>query len=208
MAYYDAILFDFDGVLIDSEPIHWKCWSEVLAPLGVELDWETYRKNCIGVADRAMIEFLASRAEPPVSAERLWQEYPRKKHRFLDRVAADPPFPTSTVALLGDLQLSYKLAVVSSSGSAEIEPLLRAGGLRHLFAATVYGEDVKRHKPAPEPYLLAASRLGAMRPLVVEDSVPGVESARAAGFDVVRVEDASSVAASVRAQLQRTSQRY
>ena len=201
MHRYDAVLFDFDGVLIDSEPVHWACWAEVLAPLGVELDWATYQRNCIGVADRKMIEFLASRSQPPVPAERLWAEYPLKKRKFLDRVLAEPPFPSATVALLAELNSSYKLAVVSSSGSAEIEPLLRAAGLRHFFQATVYGDDVRQHKPDPEPYLLAAARLGVVRPLVVEDSIPGVESARAAGFEVLRVESADSVAAAVRAAL-------
>ena len=52
---FDAILFDFDGVLIDSEPLHCLCWADVLKPLGVTLEWEFYRDHCIGIDDREML---------------------------------------------------------------------------------------------------------------------------------------------------------
>ena len=204
MPKYDAVLFDFDGVLLDSEPVHFACWAEVLGPLGVDLDWETYRQHCIGVADRAMLEFLAAGARSPVTVETLWQAYPIKNGKFLERVVHNPPFSPATIALIKELKPHYKLAVVSSSGSAEIEPLLAAGNLRHYFDAAVYGDDVERHKPAPEPYLLAASRLGIRVPLVVEDSAAGVESGRAAGFDVLHVKSAGDVAEAVRRQLATT----
>lgn len=194
MPHYEAILFDFDGVLLDSEPIHFACWREVLAPLGIDLGWETYRDHCIGVADRDMAEFLASHSAQAVSAQRVWAEYPRKNLKYLERVAQQPPFPDATRRLLPELGRSYKLAVVSSSGRPEVEPLLVAGGLRPHFGAVVCGEDVARHKPDPEPYLLAAQQLGVTAGLVVEDSGPGIASAQAAGFDVVRIDDPNRLA--------------
>lgn len=187
MGRYEAILFDFDGVLLDSEPIHFACWHEVLLPLGIELDWETYRTHCIGVADRDMAEFLATLAPEPISPERIFAEYPRKSLQYVSRVAAQPPFPDATRRLLEQLSRRFKLAVVSSSGRSEVEPLLVAGGLRSFFEAVVCGEDVTRHKPDPEPYLLAARLLKVARALVVEDSEPGAASGRAAGFDVLRI---------------------
>jgi HAD superfamily hydrolase (TIGR01509 family) len=106
------------------------------------------------------------------------------------------------VALLRDLRLlGLKLAVVTSSGRVEIEPILEKTGLLPSFDTAVYGGDAGRLKPAPDPYLLAAERLNATRPLVVEDSDPGVESARAAGFDVIRVPKQSEMTALVRAAL-------
>jgi len=188
MARYEAILFDFDGVLLDSEPIHFACWREVLLPLGIDLDWGTYRQHCIGVADREMAEFLAARSPVPLSAERIFAEYPRKNQAYIARVAARPPFPEATRRLLPELGRRFKLAVVSSSGRREVEPLLVSGGLRPLFGSVVCGEDVVRHKPHPEPYLLAARQLAISRALVVEDSEPGAASGRAAGFDVLRIE--------------------
>src|SRR5581483_6383312 len=70
MKRYDAILFDFDGVLIDSEPLHFACWAEVLAPLGVRLEWEFYSRHCIGIDDREMLRMMATRSDPP----RAWEE--------------------------------------------------------------------------------------------------------------------------------------
>ncbi len=182
------MLFDFDGVLADTEPIHWGCWAETLAELGVgiALSWETYRANCIGVADRNMLGFLASLAEHQIDPESLRPQYARKKELFRQRIQEASPCAAETVALIRSLT-DYRLAVVTSSGRAEVEPVLERCGIRPCFEAVVFGDDVTRHKPSPDPYLLAAERLGAGRPLVVEDSDAGVASARAAGFDVVRI---------------------
>lgn len=190
MRSYEAILFDFDGVLLDSEPLHFACWRQVLLPVGIDLDWETYRDHCIGVADRDMVEFLSRRAREPVAFEQIWALYPHKSRLYVERVAANPPFPDATRRLVAELSRSYQLAVVSSSGRKEVEPLLVAGGLRPYFATIVAGEDVNQHKPSPEPYLVAAQRLGVRRALVVEDSEPGEASGRAAGFDVLRIDRA------------------
>lgn len=187
MSAYDAILFDFDGVLLDSEPVHCECWAAVLEPAGVRLTWEFYRGHCIGIDDREMLRMLAGRQRPPRDWTELWALYPAKKRLFQRRMAAHPPFHPALDGLLADLRARHKLAVVSSSAVSEISPLLEAGGLRRHFDAVVGGDDVERHKPAPEPYLLAASRLGARAPLVVEDSEAGIASGRAAGFEVLAV---------------------
>ncbi len=200
MLDYEAILFDFDGVLLDSEPIHFACWREVLLPLGIDMDWELYRAHCIGESDRATLEFLSARTEPPVPLERLWAEYERKNRLFLKRVIDNPPIPEANYRLLEKLS-SYRLAVVSSSGRAEVEPVLRAANLTSFFPVIVCGDDVNRHKPDPEPYLLAAQRLGVRRALVVEDSDAGEASGRAAGFDVVRVDAAGRTAELVERRL-------
>ena len=76
---FDAILFDFDGVLADTEPVHWACWSEVLRTLGVTLEWEFYRDQCIGIDDREMLRMMAHSAEPPrawESARSTWNTRP------------------------------------------------------------------------------------------------------------------------------------
>ncbi len=59
---YEAILFDFDGVLADTEPIHWACWSEVLTPYGLHVDWETYRECCVEIKQDRFVVHLASLA--------------------------------------------------------------------------------------------------------------------------------------------------
>lgn len=201
MTEFEAILFDFDGVLLDSEPVHFACWRESLAPLGMKLAWEDYARLCIGISERATIEVFASLQRPPAEAGVIWARYPLKKELFARRMAEGPPFVPGLDAFLASLAPAYKLAVVSSSSRSEIEPLLDLAGLRHWFGALVTNEDVARHKPAPDAYLLAARLLNVKSPLVVEDSDSGMESARRAGFEALRVPTASRTIELLRARL-------
>ena len=191
MNQFDAILFDFDGVLADTEPLHHACWNEVLAPLGVAMDWDFYRDHCVGVDDRQILRLLAERSDPPREWDALWARYGEKKEAFRARITAGPPFRPELRPFLEDLSARYKLAVVSSSGRTEIETALAAGGLSRCFAALVCGREAGAVKPDPAPYALGARLLGAERPLVVEDSEPGQASGRAAGFEVLAVPDAA-----------------
>ncbi len=186
---YDAILFDFDGVLADSEPLHYQCWKQVLSIFHIDLDWEAWKTECVGVADRNMMAILALRCHPPADPADLWAQYPQKQSLYRDMVARHSPIPPEVTTLLHELDGTPK-AVVSSSLRPEVEPLLVAAGVRPLFSAVVTGGDVERHKPAPDPYLLGARLLGAKNPLVVEDSEFGIASAQAAGFSWLQVPDA------------------
>jgi beta-phosphoglucomutase len=201
---WDALLFDFDGVLADTEPIHYACWRELLTPHGIDLDWGFYARQCIGVSDRFMIEQLASARTPPIPFEEIWPDYQRKQSMFRERLESQQPVLGNTIDLIRDLSANYKLAVVSSSGRSEVEPPIERAGLRPYFQAFVCGREVPNLKPAPDPYLRAAELLGVSRPLVIEDSDAGVASAKAAGFDVLRVSSADTVAAEVRARLNRS----
>jgi beta-phosphoglucomutase len=200
MALYEAVLFDFDGVLVDSEPIHYECWREILSPFQIDLDWQTYSEHCIGISDRAMLAFLCSQAEPPVEFEALEAEYPRKKAMFRDRMIKIG-VATEIRDLLLELRAGYRLAVVTSSHIGEVGPILKSAGIAHLLDTVVHGGEVKRHKPDPDPYLLAMERLGVSTALAVEDSVAGIASARAAGLDVVPISCASEVRSRVVAAL-------
>jgi len=198
---WDAILFDFDGVLADTEPIHYECWRDLLQPFGIEMDWDYYQKQCIGVADALMVERLAAARTPPIPLDAIRPLYSRKKEIFRARLEATPPFLPETIELIQQLSKLYVLAVVSSSGRSEIEPPLERAGIRHHFQTLVCGKEVLNLKPAPDPYLRAAALLGARNPLVVEDSDSGVASGLAAGFEVLRVSLPERVADEVRAHL-------
>lgn len=187
---FDAVLFDFDGTLVDSEPIHFECWGLVLEPLGVKLTWDEYSRNCIGVSDRAMVRQLA--AELRLDFEELYAQYPRKKELLRDRMLAAPPMDE----VVREFLLVYDrlpMGLVTSSHRIEVEPVLEAVGVRQRFGGAVFGDEVKNLKPHPEPYLLAAERLGVSRPLVFEDSEAGMASARAAGFEAVQVKHPSEI---------------
>jgi beta-phosphoglucomutase len=200
MNEFEAIFFDFDGVLLDTEPVHWACWSEVLRGVGLELTWEYYRDECIGIDDRDMLRIMARNADPPRNWDDLWALYPAKKALYLGRMAA-PLFADDLRQLLPNLTQTHRLAVVSSSSTLEIEPMLIGGGIRDHFHTIVGGNQVKVQKPSPEPYLLAAERLGVKRALVIEDSAAGIASGRAAGFEVLAVKHPSDVVPALRARL-------
>ena len=183
---YDAILFDFDGTLVDSEPIHYECWQEILTPFGVVLSWEEYCRDCIGVSDRAMIRQLADGLG--LDFDELYARYPAKKELLRDRMLAAPPMDAEIKDFLLEFE-ALPMGLVTSSYRLEVEPVLEALSVRQCFVASVFGDEVNNLKPHPEPYLLAAERLGVRRPLVFEDSEAGLASARAAGFTAIRVEN-------------------
>ncbi len=183
---YDAILFDFDGVLAETEPLHCEAWRRALEPLGITFDWEFYRTHFIGISDSEVLAILASRAVPRRPVEELWRQFQLKQRLFKEMALADPPVPEEIRRMLKSLH-RYKIGLVSSTSRFEIEPLLAAANIADLFDAVVCAEDVTKLKPDPEPYLKAARRLDATRPLVIEDSEAGIAAARAAGFEVIRV---------------------
>jgi beta-phosphoglucomutase len=191
---YDSILFDFDGVLADTEPVHYQCWLEVLAPFGIQPTWDFYQRECIGISDRLMVERIST----PALFDQIWPQYAVKQALFRHKLTLQSPFLAETAAMIADLSPHYKLAVVSSSGRTEVEPPLQRAGLREHFQAMVCGKEAGNLKPAPDPYLRAAELLGAKHPLVVEDSAAGEASGRAAGFEVLRVASAESVPAELR----------
>ncbi|MEZ5403250.1 MAG: HAD family phosphatase [Bryobacteraceae bacterium] len=201
MADFEAVLFDFDGVLVDSEPLHFACWNEILRPFDFQLTWDDYAANCIGVSDRAMIAALCRVAGRDDWFDPIWAEYPRKKSIFRERMVEHVPMAQDLRGLLAELGREMPLAVVSSSGRLEIEPALEAAGVRHVFRTIVTGEDVGSLKPSPEPYRTAASRLGIAHALVVEDSAAGIASGRAAGFEVLEIVHATETAGRVRHRL-------
>jgi beta-phosphoglucomutase len=190
-------LFDFDGVLADTEPIHYQSWRSVLEPLGISVSWETYRSNFVGVADDDVVPRvlkISDRAAAQAMVE-------RKRAVFRAALEVSPPFLKETLSLLRDLSSRYAMAVVSSSARTEVEPPLVRAGVRDCFRLVITFEDVTHVKPAAEPYLKAARLLGAQRPLVIEDSPSGIAAGEAAGFDVLRIESPDRLAESVQGSL-------
>jgi beta-phosphoglucomutase-like phosphatase (HAD superfamily) len=78
MEPYKAILFDFDGVLVDSEPVHYRCWRKVLLPFGFDLQWEVYHQHFIGTSDRKMVDAIVELSPVPLLPEEIYAQYPAK----------------------------------------------------------------------------------------------------------------------------------
>ena len=187
-----ALVFDYDGVLADTEPLHWKSWAALLQDYGFQLTWEEYCRFGLGVSDDRILQ-LAIKKAPHLSLDELSRQNLQRKRNVCEWSLAEIPIPKETVELLAKLK-GYKVGLVTSSNRAEVEPILRARQIYEKFDAIVYGEDVSANKPAPDPYLLIAKMLGVSTGTAFEDSEPGLTSARAAGFKAVRVERPSKLA--------------
>jgi HAD superfamily hydrolase (TIGR01509 family) len=190
----DALLWDFDGVLADTEHAHHEAWNATLKPYGIQFTWEEYLKQCVGVAD----PIVARRLNLPDGARAVEE----KQRRLREALAAHPPFLGSMLKLLAELAPRFRMAVVSSSFRREIFPAIEAAGLAPLFQTIITGDEAENLKPAPDLYLLAVERLGVSTPLVIEDSDSGVAAGLAAGLEVLRVSGVDRVAEEVRARLE------
>ena len=189
----DSLLFDFDGVLADTERVHHASWNSVLEKYGISFTWEEYIKQCVGVAD----VMVAERLQLTDAADAV----AHKQKLFRTGLEETPPFLDETKELLHELSGRYRMAVVSSSYRTEIFPAIERAGLSQLFETFVFGNDVKRLKPAPDPYLLAVDRLGVQNPLVIEDSDAGIASGLAAKLEVLRVASAETMPEQLRQRL-------
>ncbi len=185
-----VLAFDYDGVIADTEGLHWKSWAELLSKYGLIYSWDDYCQFGRGVDDRRICEVMAGRVSGLKAAELLERNLARKDLVRTWSMESNPISP-ETVKMLAALS-AYPLGLVTSSCRREVEPILHAAGIHELFADRVFGEDVIATKPAPDPYLLIASKLGEAG-IAFEDSQAGMESARAAGFTVVMVEHPSNL---------------
>lgn len=180
------MIFDLDGVIADSEPLHQESFRLLLGELGIDEsamgDWDRF----VGTADRPVLLELIEGRSVDRSPEDLLE---RKGALFLDLLKVREPVFPEIPSLVEDLAARYAMAVASGSLRTAIAGVLALKGLRKSFRHAVSVQDVARGKPAPDLFLRAAELLG-MRPaecVVIEDSVPGVAAARAAGMRVIAI---------------------
>jgi beta-phosphoglucomutase len=180
-----GIIFDFDGVLVDSEPIRFKAGALALAEIGVSLTWERFLTDWLGRTDEAGLrDILGDRYEAEGRGI-----VPRRNALYEARLDEVPPF-ADAARLLGRLPRGIRLAVATGSRRIEVERILARLGWLRQFRTLVTAEDYRRAKPAADPFLTAARGLDLPPPscLVVEDSPAGVAAAQAAGMPVVAVD--------------------
>lgn len=179
-----TVIFDMDGVLIDSEPLHYEAFREVFGAAGVDLSEDVYR-SVIGRTLPDTIEILKSRFGLGADSTAIAAAYSDAVLEVLSR----PLTPGDGAHWLIDQlrERGFGLGLASSSRRSWIEATLRGLELTHAFEAIVSGDDVGYGKPAPDIYLAAARLLDAdpTRCLAIEDSPAGLQSARAAGMTTV-----------------------
>ncbi|MFH1474964.1 MAG: HAD family phosphatase [Chloroflexota bacterium] len=186
----EAVLFDLDGVLVDTEP--WWHESRVAWAAARGRPWSAADSHlCMGRNSREWSEIMRERlgvADEPLVIERAIVA------ALVERYASEPvPLVAGAPAAAAAIAARVPVAIASSSHPAVIQAAVAAAGLASLFATIVSSDDVARGKPEPDVYLEAARRLGVApaRCLVIEDSRNGVLAGRAAGMRVVLVPNAS-----------------
>lgn len=192
-----AVIFDLDGTLLDTEPLHRAAFQAAAASLGYEIDSQFYGK-LIGLATPDRTAHLVRHFGASFPAASFVAEYYRQKQRCLDGGVMLKPGALALLDWLQRQQIPRAIATASSSRTAR-RHLVRAG-LEQCFAAVLTRDDVARRKPHPDLFLRAAAALGVARAscLVVEDSAPGIEAAHAAGMAAILVPDLAPIPPHIR----------
>jgi beta-phosphoglucomutase len=192
-----AVIFDFDGIIVDTEPIHYRAFQEVLAPLRLGYSWQDYLDHYIGFDDRdALRNAFATVGKTLTNGElvRLVEEKGAVFQRIISSGAVEP-YP-GVVELLRALSGRIPLALCSGALPTDIDPILMRLGINGIFDAIVTAADVQSSKPDPESYELAVARLKEAHPhrgiipencLAIEDTPAGIASAVGAGLKVLAV---------------------
>ena len=180
-----GILFDFNGVLIDDEPQHCEALTAALAEYDIPLDRETYYREYLGFDDRECFRFTFARHGRPADAQAVATAIQRKAEHYgaaIRRSMTLVPGACDFVRAAAGEGLA--LAVVSGALRREIDLVLEAADLRPLFSLVLAAEDVSACKPDPQGFTRARKALGlaSAQCVVVEDSLPGLEAAHAAGI--------------------------
>jgi beta-phosphoglucomutase len=191
-----AVLFDFDGVIVNSEPLHFRALAEVLAGEGIEITEDEYFRDLIGFDDRGAIRTVFASHERPLDPPTLLRVLTLKSRAMMEMIHRRQYKPLPGVEeLVRGLWWNYPLAICSGALREEIEAMLEGIALRDCFGTIVAAEDVEVGKPDPSGYLLCTRLVGdkmrqTLRPedcLVVEDAPAVVRSVKAAGFPTLAV---------------------
>ena len=193
-----AILFDFDGVILDSEEYHYEAFQRVFEEEGVSLTRESYYQNCLGFNDVECFRWGLKGTGKIDEAGGIEALTDRKAVYFEELLEKEMRFFPGVCEFIRAAGKKYPLAVTSMARRGEIEVALGRAGLSDLFRLIVSGEDVEKTKPDPEAYEKTLHLLNAhlsltktareIQPeqcLVVEDSSAGIRSAKAAGMNVL-----------------------
>jgi HAD superfamily hydrolase (TIGR01509 family) len=193
-----AVIFDFNGVIVDDEPIHFKLFQRVLGEEGIDLSEQAYYDRYLGFDDRGafMAGFQDNRR--PLSEAKLRELVERKAVYYQEAIRNHVTIFPGVKELIVELRPTLRLAVASGALRHEIETILNTAGLLRYFDAVVSAEDVAQGKPEPEIFLTALAALnnarGKSQPpiepgdcLVIEDSKEGVRGARRAGMKCLAV---------------------
>ena len=195
-------MFDFDGVIADSERLHLRAYQEILAPEGIELSTADYFARYLGYDDVGVFKALGRDHDVPMDEHRVTELIARKGQRYESLAAAGEMLFPGAADFIRAAAAAVPVAIASGALTHEIEEVLERAGLRPLFPVIVGADQTEHSKPHPDPYNAAFDRLRsnsgrdliAQQTVAIEDSRWGLLSARAAGLRCVAVTNTYSEA--------------
>jgi beta-phosphoglucomutase len=197
-----AIIFDFDGVIADTEPLHFAGFRQTLAEIGISLTQSDYYADYLGYDDRGCFIAALTAHQHPTDPAALAQLMQRKAHAYLESVKDHLVIFPGVREFVREAATAYPLAIASGALRHEIEVILEQAGLQKEFLHITSAEDVTRGKPDPQPFLHALNGLNRQRReqaiaaescLVIEDSIPGIRGAKTAGMKVLAVANTHTI---------------
>lgn len=184
-----AVVFDFDGVIADSEPLHLRALQEAIAPLGMTIERSEYYERYLGYDDMGAFSAIAADRGVELTQEGLRALIAAKSVIYQSLLTGSGVLYPGAPACVERLASRYPLGIASGALRHEIQTILRAGALDGHFRFIVASGDTPTGKPAPDPYLRAASLHGLPPPdcVAIEDSRWGIESALSAGMRCIGI---------------------
>ncbi|HEY9627656.1 MAG TPA: HAD family phosphatase [Coleofasciculaceae cyanobacterium] len=194
-----AVLFDFNGVIINDEPLHQKLIEQILLEENLRPKAGEFRQFCLGRSDRACLKDLLANRGRVVTEEYMTNLIARKSRAYQQQLAEIdklPIYPGLSDLIFQIRAAQMPMAIVSGAVRSEIDLVLNRVDLAPYFPVIVSGDDIQTSKPDPEGYLLGVDRLNQQYPnlrlkpqecLAIEDTPAGIQAAKQAGMQVVGV---------------------
>lgn len=191
-----AVIFDFDGVISDSEPCHFAAYNRILADFGIKITKQQYYAEYLGFTDYELFETVKKQYKTDFKGASLEQLVERKAQVFQELIRQTNHLIDGIAELIGQLkENNIKVAINSGAIAADIKIMLAGSDIEDSFDVIVSADDVAKGKPDPQGYLLTLEKLNAVSDspipaeqcVVIEDSQWGIISAKKAGMHVVAV---------------------
>lgn len=192
----EAVIFDFDGVIVDTEPLHYAAFQRVLEPLGLHFTWDEYVETYIGFDDRDAFKHAFSLKGTTISQNELHRLIEQKAAFFEEVIGSGVSAYPGVLDLISHLHANrFPLAICSGALRSDIDPILAMLGISDYFDVIVTADDVAASKPDPECYQMAFQLLQSAHhncfskeaTIAIEDTPAGISAAKAAGLMVCAV---------------------
>jgi len=191
MSSFKALIFDFNGLIVDDEPIHCELFQQVLNDEDIQLTEKDYWESYLGFDDKGLITAVYEREGKKITPKKMGELIHKKNELYFPTLKNKLKFFPGVLDFIRDMKNKYPLAIVSGALFSEIEFVLKEGDILDLFDPIIAADHTKHGKPDPEGYMVAFAKLKKEMPdllpestLALEDSLAGIEAAKRAQLKV------------------------